>query len=156
MANDNLILLDTFVKEFWEKKDKRLSRVLSAMDNVEFWVFEEEEGFAQGVNRIGRYMSEASPEKIEQVIDNLVVLMAYMSSSKSMRMLNWIEENHPQIFQKMMARLPQHFKPKAAGLLGARMRVMNNLELMGRVFNPQRSQRISAWLKSEMPQQESF
>lgn len=152
---DHLILLDTYVQEFWEKKDKRLSRILKIMDNVEYWVFDDEEQFTQGLNRIGRYISsdDINPKKIEEVLEDLVTVMAYSSSSKALRILNWLEEHYPELFQKMMGGLDHHDRPKAAQLTGARLKVFKNLDLMGKIFSPNRSQKITSWLKMSSEQE---
>jgi hypothetical protein len=147
-----LILLDTYVQEHWTRKDRRLARILRVMDNVEGWVFEDEEDFPKMVNKMGRALSSVGSEEIQRGIKLLVVILAYMSSSKALRLLNWLEETHPKVFQAMVESLPGHERPRAARLFQTRLRVMNNLDLMGKVFNPNRSQRITTWLKAQMSQ----
>ena len=150
---ETLTLLDTYIKEYWQKKDKRLARILKIMDNVEFWVFEDEEDFSSAVSKLGFFISEASPPQIEKVADHLITIMAYMSSSKALRLLNWLEENHPEVFEKYLQKLPAHSRPRAARLLGSRMRVLNGLNLMGRIFSQERSNRINSWLRSQLSQE---
>lgn len=150
--NDHLILLDTYVQDYWTKRDRRLSRILRVMDNVEYWVLEDEEDFAQGINRLGRHMSMAEPEQLEKVSDQLVIVLAYMSSSKAIRLINWLEEHHPDVFQRLVHRLPSHERSKAAKLLSTRLRVLQSLDLISKVFNPQRSHRIQSWLRTQISQ----
>lgn len=149
---DRLILLDTYVQDYWTKKDKRLSRILRVMDNVEFWVMEDEEEFARGINELGRYLTDATPEALEDGGELLITVLAYMSSSKAMRLLNWLEDAHPDVFQKYLKLLSEHDRPKAAKLLGSRLRVLQSLDLISKVFNQQRSQRIAQWLRMHMSQ----
>lgn len=150
--NDRLILLDTYVGEFWNKKDRRLSRMLNVMDNVEFWVMEDDEDFSKKIGELGRYLTDAEPEMIEEGGDLLISVMAYMSASKSIRLLNWLELNHPEVFQKILLMTSSHKMPKAAKLLGSRLRVLQRLDLISKVFNQQRSQKITQWLKAHMSQ----
>ena len=152
---DRLTLLDSFVNEFWAKKDRRLSRVLKVMDSVETWVFDDKEDFARSVNEMAGSLSTAGEEKIKESVESLITVMAYMSSSKSLRLLGWLEENYPEVFKKMLEALPGHPKAKAARLLSTRVRVMSNLNLMGKVFNPSRSQKITQWLRSGLSNEAS-
>lgn len=143
-----LIFLDTYIKDYWNKKSKRLGRILHTMDQVEYWVMEDEEEFVKGINRLGRKIELAKEERIDMVLDQIVTVIAYMSSSKAIRLINWLEDNHPEILQKIIFRLPKHEKIKAAKLLSTRLKVLQNLELMSKVFGPDKSNRIKIWLTS--------
>lgn len=152
LVTDRLILLDTYVADFWAKKDKRLSRIFKVMDNVEYWVMEDEEDFAKGINELGRYLTDASKDSLEEGGELLITILAYMSSSKAMRLLNWLENAHPEVFQKYLKMISDHERPKAAKLLGSRLRILQSLDLISKVFNQQRSQRIAQWLRMHMSQ----
>jgi hypothetical protein len=147
--SDKLILLDTFVKEYWGKKDKRLQRILKVMDQVEFWVPDDDEDIDEEISEIGVALADASEETIESAIGSLITALAYMSSSKSLRILAWLEDAHPDLFRSFLLRLDDHTMPKAAKLSSKRMKVIQSLNLMGKVFHPNRSQRIVAWLREQ-------
>jgi hypothetical protein len=147
--SEKLILMDTFVKEFWGKRDKRLQRILKVMDGVEHWVPEGDEDMDDLIAEVGSALSLAEPAAIEASLDVLITALAYMSASKAMRIMTWLEETHPALFREMLERLEDHDQPKAARLSGRRMKVLQSLNLMGRVFNPKRSQRIVAWLRAQ-------
>lgn len=153
LANERLTLLDTYIKEYWQKKDKRLARILKIMDNVEHWVYDDEEDFSTMSSKLGVFISNCTGAEIEKIIDHLIMVMAYISSSKALRFLNWLEEFHPEVFEKYLQRLPLHSRPKTARLMSTRIRVLNGLNVMGKIFSQERSQRINNWLRTQLSQE---
>lgn len=145
---NNLILLDTYIRDHWKKKDARLYRTLRLMDNVEFWVLDEDEEFSDKISGLGNLLSNAKQDQIESCIGSLITVIAYTSSSKAIRIVNWIEEEYPDLFQKMMSSVHSHPYPKSAKLFLTRLKTLKNLDLISRIFNPDRSQRINSWLKT--------
>lgn len=145
----NLNLKKSIVSDYWKKTDPRLARILSVMENVEHWVVDDAQSVSDAISELAKKMDKTSKETLAKLSEELIYLMAYISSGKSLRMVKWMDESHPglSVHYIMEARQMQEWPP--ARLMLDRLQTIKSLSLMGRVFAPSRTKLIAALLKEE-------
>lgn len=145
-----LNLKKSVVSEYWKKTDPRLARVLGVMENVEHWTVDDVESVAVGLTEMGKKMDKTSKRALASLSEELIYVMAYISSSKFFRMIKWMDESHPGLsvhFIMEARQMQQEWTP--ARLMVDRIQTINSLQLMGRVFAPSRTRLIAELLKDD-------
>lgn len=130
------------VQRYWEGRDRRMGKVLQVMENVEDWVVDDVESVARELVNLGRQMSTASKRKLTRHAQDLMMVMAYISCSKALRLLNWLDEVYPGLTFHYAMEARQIDNEDAPKLMLDRLRTMNNLGLLSKVFAPARSRLI--------------
>ena len=144
-----LNLKKSIVTEYWKKADPRMARILSVMENVEHWTVDDTQSVADAISDLAKKMDKSSKETLAKLSEELLYVMGYISSSKALRMVKWMDESHPglSVHYIMEARQMQEWPP--ARLLLDRLQTIKSLSLMGKVFAASRTKLIAALLKDE-------
>jgi hypothetical protein len=145
-----LNLKKSIVGEYWKKTNSRLARILSVMENVEHWIVDDVESVAQALTDVGKKMDKSSKHTLASLSENVIYAMAYISSGKFFRMINWMDESHPglSVHYIMDARQMQNdWAP--ARLMVDRIQTINSLQLIGQVFAPSRTRLIAELLRDD-------
>ena len=137
------------VQRYWEGRDRRMGKVLHVMENVEDWVVDDVESVARELVNLGRQMSTASKRKLTRHAQDLMMVMAYISCGKALRLLNWLDEVYPGLTFHYAMEARQIDNEDAPRLMLDRLRTMNNLGLLSKVFAPARSRLILELLADE-------
>lgn len=151
--NDKLNLNKSSVDFYWKSQDPRMLKILSMMEAVEPWVVDDVEFVAKELISFGRKMNGVSPEVLTSRLSNkssdITTIMTYIFSGKSMRLLNWIDDNFPGLsFHYIMeARHREEDDWEPGKLLLDRLKTIKTLSLMGLIFAPMRTKLISSLLE---------
>lgn len=145
-----LSLKKRMVQEYWQKTDKRMAKILSVMENVEHWVVDDISSCKDKISDFGQKLETAKRDVLSNNAEKLIHLMGYMSSSKSIRVMNWLDEMHPGLsvhFTMEAKRLSPSLK--TAALMMDRLSTIKSLSLIGKVFAPNRAKLINELLKED-------
>lgn len=145
-----LNLKQSLVQRHWQVSSPRINKVFSVMEHVEHWVVDEAESVAMSLNQLAKIMNDVPKEKLGQqkVLEKLLFVMAYISCSKAMRIINWFDEKHTGMSLHYMQKIKQVEDWAPAGLMLDRMGVVMRISLMSKVFAPTRSRLIAEILKN--------
>lgn len=149
--NDNKLNLNKRAVNFhWKSQDPRMLKILSMMEAVEPWVVDEVEFVAKDLVEFGKKLVKAKSPQLSKNSEEITLIMAYIFSSKSLRLLNWIDENYPGLsFHYVMeARHKEDWEP--GRLLLDRLKTIKTLSLLGLIFSPMRTRLISGLLEEDL------
>lgn len=140
--NDNnhpqLNLRKSLVERFWTAQDPRLARILRWMDSAETWMVDERQDVMQALASLGQRLNKSDPRAIAERFDPLLDVLAYMSSSRALRVIEWLDRAHEgAISVRLVQKAMQRQDPRAQ-LLIDRLQAMRSLSLLGQIFSPQR------------------
>lgn len=144
-----LNLKPSVVEDFWKKTDPRLSRILKVMESVEHWVVDDVPSVSDALARTGKKMDGASKETLARLSEDVICVMAYISSGKFLRTINWMDESHPGLSVHYIMESRQLGDLAPGRLMVDRLQTIKGLQLMGKVFAPSRTRLIAQLLKDE-------
>lgn len=131
------------IHAFWDSYDRRtLYRVIMALQNVEHWVLDEDEILEPAVLALGHAIDMASDFELDD--ENLVIrMLSNISSSRAMRILQSLDMVKPGMASQLLmyaeeAAEDEDGNNKHAKLFIRRNLVFERLQLLSRVFAPQR------------------
>lgn len=144
----NLNLRKSIVTEFWKSRDPRMNVILQWMEGMEDWGMDDDKDFSDALLKLVPHMERASRTAMLENSDPLIHIMAYMSSSRAMRMLEWFDEHYQQGLSVELVQLSQERQddPQSQLMLD-RLRALQSLSLLGRIFSPARTRLISDLLR---------
>lgn len=147
--SDNLKLNKNAVDFHWKSQDPRMYKILTAMEAVEPWVVDDVESVARELVEFGKKISKAHTSQLSKTSEEITIIMTYIFSSKSMRILNWLDDNSPGLsFHYVMeARHRSDWEP--GRLLLDRLKTIKTLSLLSHIFSPMRTRLISGLLEDE-------
>lgn len=142
-----LNLRKSIVAEFWKSRDPRMAMILQWMESMEDWSMDDDRGFSEALLQLTPKMETSSRNALVENTELLLQVMAYMSSGRSLRLLEWFDEHFPQGLSVELVEMArdQEDDPRAQILID-RLRSLQSLSLLGRVFSPARVRRISMLL----------
>lgn len=150
----SLNLRKSIVAEFWKTRNPRMSMILQWMEDMEDWGMDDDQGFSEALLLLVPQMERAERSSMLENAEPLLQVMAYMSSSRALRLLEWFDEHFPQGLSLELVELAQESTddPKAQLMLD-RLRALQSLSLLGQVFSPARTRLITNLLRetSEIP-----
>lgn len=136
------------VHSFWRDYDKRvLYRIITSMESIEHWILDGDEGVEEGLNRLGRAIGKLRRFEMGEE-ENLVTIVANLRSSRALRILQSLDAIQAGSASKLLLFAEDYSKKdegKEAKLFLARNLVFERLQLLSRVFAPER---ISLVLKA--------
>lgn len=99
----NLLLDDEHLTEYWASKGPKISKILNAMSIHENWTAEcimednEEEykKFTEIFTSLGESIQNSGCYSGDYA-NKLIEALAYMSSQRAFRILNWLDNSHPE------------------------------------------------------------
>lgn len=147
--SEKLNLNKNAVDFYWKNQDSRMLKILTMMEAVEPWVVDDVESVSRELVEFGKKISQAKTSKLSDTSEQITIVMTYIFSSKSMRLLNWLDENYPGLsFHYVMgARHKSDWEP--GRLLLDRLRTIKTLSLLGQIFSPMRTRLISSLLDED-------
>ncbi len=150
MSDNKLNLNKRAVNFHWKSQDPRMLKILSMMEAVEPWVVDDVEFVAKDLVEFGKKLGNAKSPQLSKNSEEITLIMAYIFSSKSLRLLNWIDENYPGLsFHYVMeARHKEDWEP--GRLLLDRLKTIKTLSLLGLIFSPMRTRLISGLLEEDV------
>lgn len=147
---DKLNLNRNTVNFYWKTQDKRMSKILSMMEDVEHWVVDDSsDDVAKELISFGKKLSSITSTGLSKKSDDITTVMTYILSSKSLRLLNWIDDSFPGVpFHYIMeAKSRDNWEP--GKLLLDRLITIRTLSLLGLIFAPMRTKLISSLLEND-------
>lgn len=148
MAETTLNLKKSVVSEYWKKNSSRMARAISVMEGVENWIQDEDQDVSKKINDLSRALAKASDIGITMNIDKLLFVMAYMSSGKAIRIMNWFDENFKKDLSiDFVFRAKDGVEDPVNSLLIDRLQTVKSLNLISSIFSKARTNKIDRILK---------
>ncbi len=147
MSTEKLNLSKLNINAFWKNADTRMARAISIMENVEHWTVDDDEAVARGLIDFGKKMSSASKQSLTRHSEDVISIMAYISCGKALKIMNWLDENHPGLSFHYVMESRQIDDWEPGRLLLDRLRTVHTLTLLSKIFSPSRTRLISELLK---------
>jgi hypothetical protein len=143
-----LNLRRTIVEEFWKNRDARMGRILMWMESMEPWILDEHEDVSKSLNHIMPKIERAKADQLLAHRDDLLSIMAYVSSPRVMRLMEWFESTYSgDMVMQMVEWAREHPENPRAQLMLDRLQALNSLRLLNNVFSPQRTRLVAALLR---------
>lgn len=148
MAETTLNLKKSVVSEYWKKNSSRMARAISIMETVENWIQDEDEDVSKKINELSRALVKSSDVGITLNIDRLLFVMAYMSSGKAIRIMNWFDENFKKdLSLDFVYHAKDGLDDPVKSLLIDRLQTVKSLNLISSIFSQARTKKIDRILK---------
>lgn len=145
-----LNLNKSIVDQYWQKTAPRIAKVLSVMEGVEFWLVDDVQSVNDALRDLAKKMDKAPQEKLSTHAEDLLFIMAYMSSGRALRMMNWFDEQFPKgLSIDLLQEAKRLGEVEHAQLMIDRLQTIDSLKMINRVFAPTRSRLILELLKKE-------
>lgn len=147
--SEKLNLNKSAVNLYWKSKNPKIQKILSMMESVEPWVVDDVESIAKDLIMLGKRLNDAKANQLSKNSDEITMIMTYVFSSKSIRLLNWLDENYPGLsfYYVMEARQKEDWE--AGRLLLDRLKTIKSVSLLSDVFAPMRTKLISSLLEED-------
>lgn len=133
-----LNLRKSLVERFWTAQDTRLARILRWMDSTETWMLDERQDVMQALASLGQRLNKSDPKAIAERFDPLLDVLAYMSSSRALRVIEWLDRAHEGAISVRLVQKAMQRQDARAQLLIDRLQALRSLSLLGQIFSPQR------------------
>ena len=133
------------IHAFWDSYDRRtLYRVIVSLENMEHWTVDKEPDIDPAVIELGRSIDLASDIEITDE-SKVIRVLANTSASRAMRILQSIDMIRPGLASQILMKAEETSQDKNgnigdrfAKLFLQRNLVFERLQLLSRVFDPQR------------------
>lgn len=141
------------VHQFWHDYDKRtLYRIVTSMEEIEHWAADDDPRVIEVLQRIGEKLDE---EKDYEISDEatLVRILANLHSAKALRLMQFLDLQKSGTAAKLLmfaeeeTKDPENKNPYA-NLFLKRNLAFERLQLLGRVFSPERINLVLKALES--------
>lgn len=148
-----LNLRKSAVNKYWEKKSKRIQRIIELMESMEDWMVDDHEEIIKALDKFGINLEKTKQEKLIKQKDSFLNLLAYLSSGRSLMIIIWIDQKFdgeiiPKIIEYAQEKKGENeLIEKTTQLLIDRLNTLNSLELLGQIFSPTRLEMIEKILK---------
>ena len=145
-----LNLNKSIVDQYWQKTAPRIAKVLSVMEGVEYWLVDDVQSVNDALREVIKKMDKASHEKMAAHTEDILFIMAYISSGRALRMMNWFDEHFPKgLSVDILQEAKRLGNVEHAQLMMDRLQTIDSLKMINRVFAPNRSRLILELLKQE-------
>ena len=130
------------VHTFWYEYDKKiLYRIITSMEGIEHWVSDTDPSVDEAFNLLGQALENPAPFEIDN--EALVInILANTRSSRALRLMQHLDGINPGTASKLLVYAEeQKDKPEpnaAANLFLKRNLAFERLQLLGRIFAPER------------------
>ena len=146
---EKLNLNKTSVDFHWKTQDPRMLKILNMMEAVEPWVVDDAETVARELITFGKRLGEVNTGQLSRHSDEITLIMTYIFSGKSMRLLNWLDENFPGLSFHYVMEARHREDWEAGKLLLDRLKTIKTLSLLSKIFQPMRTRLISGLLEED-------
>lgn len=144
----SLNLRKSIVEQFWQGRDPRMARILLWMESMEEWGLDDNEDFSEALLALSPKLEQAGRGTMLEQSDSLITVMAYMSAGRAMRMMEWFDEHFPKGLSIDLIEQAQGQPEGApAQLMLDRLRALESLSLLGKIFSPTRMRIITELLR---------
>lgn len=143
-------LRQSIIEEFWQKKDPRMARILGWMESMEDWMLDDNEDVAENIFVLANTLERISRNDIVKNSEDLIKVMAYMSSPRALRLMEWFDERFPQGVSVDITQKALDMKgDERAELLLDRLNTLQRLSLLSKMFSPHRTRMIVDLLQQQ-------
>jgi len=146
---EKLNLAKKSVDFHWKTQDLRMFKILSKMEDVESWIVDDTESVATELIMFGKKLEDVRSEKLSDKAEEVTLIMGYVFSGKSIRLLNWLDSNFPGLSFHYVMEARHNESSEASKLLLDRLKIIKNLTLLQLVFQPMRTRLISGLLEDD-------
>ena len=144
----SLNLRHSVVADFWSNRDPHMGLILKWRDDMEDWGLDEDPSFSEALYDLVSVMERAARPSMIVNMDPLLHVMAYMSSSRAIRMLEWFDERYQQgLSIDLIERARQQPNNPRHQILLDRLRALQSMSLLSKVFTPPRTRFIADLLR---------
>ncbi len=147
--SEKLNLNKSAVDFYWKNTDPRMLKILHVMESVEIWVVDDVESISKELIAFGKKLGNTKTAKLAKRADEITTIMTYIFSSKSLRMLNWLDDNFPGLSFQYVMEAKQKDDREESRLLLDRLRTIKSLDLLGLIFTTMRTRLISGLLEED-------
>jgi hypothetical protein len=145
----SLNLRKSIVDEFWKRKDPRMGSILMWMERVEDWKLDDHESFSKALLQLVPAMESASKGAMMAHLDQIIKVLAYTSSGRALRIIQWFDEHYPKgLSIELLQTAKNSPNDVHSALLIDRLRALQSLSLLPQVFNPSRTAAIAQLLRN--------
>lgn len=138
------------VNDYWRSRDKRMQLILEWMEGMEDWRLDDDEDFSKALLDLQPSLETASRRGMVDNSDQMLHVMAYMSPSRAMRLMEWMDTKFEKSLSIEYVQQAQEFSEDPSHqLMLDRLRALQSLSLLGRVFAPGRTTLITRLLKEQ-------
>lgn len=154
-----LELSNEAMSQYWAAVSSAASGVIAAMDASEDWLPARENVDDHQLSEFfaalpGRFQRLSQPQQQTEFIAELVVILAYLNSSRALYLTHWLDQALSQVgcdFLRTLNSLHEKAGPGqidrvGLGLLRARIRFLRKTVVLQAVFAPERLAMLSAAL----------
>ena len=141
------------VHSFWHDYDRRtLYRIVTSMEGIETWAADDDPRVAEALSKLGAALDNIHDIEINDEA-SLVKVLANIRSSRALRLMQFLDGLKPGTASKLLiyaeeqTKDPTHKNP-FADLFLRRNLAFERLQLLGRVFAPERINLILKALES--------
>lgn len=144
-----LNLNQSVVEQYWQKTAPRIAKVISVMEGVEFWLVDNEKSVNKALKDLVKKMDSSSRESLSNHAEELLFIMAYMSSGRALRMMNWFDEKFTKgsLSIDIIQEASNLKDSEHARLMLDRLQTMESLKMINKIFAPNRTRIILELLK---------
>lgn len=143
---EKVLLKQSSVNIYWKQQDPRLSKVLNLMHSAEPWVVDEIDSVSRELVNFGKRLGDVRAGQLSNGSSEVTTVLAYISSSKAMRVFNWLDDTFPGLsFFYVMEARNQDWDP--GRLLLDRLNTIRTLNLLSSLFAPSRADFIISLLE---------
>lgn len=148
----DLNLRKSIVDDYWKQKDTRTAKILDNMSSLETWTLDEHKNFSEALLTFSNIVSDQSFDKLKENMDKLTKILAYMSSSRAVRFLEWGDQKF--ILQKGLAlEMVKNSRANSDSphyqLLQDRLRTLRGVNVLSYVFSEKRLDLVMQLLDAE-------
>lgn len=142
-------LRSSMIDSFWQKKDKRMHRILGWMESMEDWMLDDNEDVANSIYALANTLERVAEKDIVNNAEKLIEAMAYMSSPRALRLLEWFDEHFKQggVSLKLTQKALSMKDNDRAALLLDRFNTLHRMSLLSKIFSPARTKVIVSLLQ---------
>lgn len=150
-----LNLRNNVVSEYWRTRDKRMQIILEWMESFEEWRLDDDEDFSKALLALQPKLDTATRTGILDNSKRILEVMGYMSASRAMRLMQWMDEKFEKSVAVDYVQQAQEFSDNPTHqLMLDRLRALQSLAMLGKVFSPGRTTLITRLLKEQNEQQD--
>ncbi|MFI4938344.1 MAG: type IVB secretion system protein IcmW [Candidatus Berkiellales bacterium] len=141
------------VHTFWHDYDKRtLYRIVTSMEGIEEWAADTDPKVEEALMRLGSSLDDLTDVEITDEAP-LVKVLANMRSGRALRLMQFLDVLKPGTASKLLIYAEEQTKDPAhknpyADLFLKRNLAFERLQLLGRVFSPERVNLVLKALES--------
>lgn len=141
------------VHAFWHEYDKRtLYRIVTSMEGIESWAADQDPAVEDALLRLGACLDDVQDFELNDEA-SVVKLLANIRSGRALRLMQFLDVLKPGFASKLLIYAEENTKDnrkdKYAELFLKRNLAFERLQLLGRVFAPERINLILKALESQ-------